>query len=212
MKNFGERHLSCQHFGFGWFIGTHRIFVTFFFFLLLKKVEIDDGLITESKRRLCVCVKSKAVINLDGLFGAAGQQNDKRRYTAPLKRNPTSRRTDILHVRPFFLVVVGTIIHHLGLVYSSLRYIAPRREWCMRLTGPHKKKRKKKEIRRWIDFYSFLRRNCLLRLGMFYPSAFSSFFLLSCVYYLKIAIDLIFRPFFFFFLMDDVAAAVGFFF
>ena len=138
-----ERHLSCQHFGFGWFIGTHRIFVTFFFFLLLKKVEIDDGLITESKRRLCVCVKSKAVINLDGLFGAAGQQNDKRRYTAPLKRNPTSRRTDILHVRPFFLVVVGTIIHHLGLVYSSLRYIAPRREWCMRLTGPHKKKKKK---------------------------------------------------------------------
>ena len=144
-EKFVERHLSCQHFGFGWFIGTHRIFVTFFFFLLLKKVEIDDGLITESKRRLCVCVKSKAVINLDGLFGAAGQQNDKRRYTAPLKRNPTSRRTNILHVRPFFLVVVGTIIHHLGLVYSSLRYIAPRREWCMRLTGPHKKKKEKRK-------------------------------------------------------------------
>ena len=48
---------------------------------------------------------------------------------------------------------------------------------------------------------------------MFYPSAFSSFVLLSCVYYLKIAIDLFFSPgFFFFFLMDDVAAAVGFFF
>ena len=57
-------------------------------------MEIDDGLITESKRRLCVCVKSKAVINLDGLFGAAGQQNDKRRYTAPLKRNPEHEQTD----------------------------------------------------------------------------------------------------------------------
>lgn len=50
-----ERHLSCQHFGSDDLSKKENFFCNFFFLLLFKKVEIDDGLITESKKGGCVC-------------------------------------------------------------------------------------------------------------------------------------------------------------